>query len=262
MVHTLIPRKLAIVNTHPATFRVRTQGHYTLPEITSSESEPARASRMDEGSGQARDGDTHLFFVKLDHSHAIPDFQCFSLMGKFSVEAVTVGPTKQGKTTIPPPSIGTPKRGGAPVLKPYIRPVPKDRDDVGKNLLPVGIWSRQRAELSADLPPPRVWGPRILRHESLHATLPRPPEKVPLRFPPKPARFEGRASEEEPPGLAQRKALGDLASGDVYEKPRLGRLLVLNCHRRLKRPGQLARQTAARPRRTRVPPWPKWRSGS
>ena len=95
-----------------------------------------------------------------------------------------------------------------------------------------------------------MWGPLILQHESLreslHETLPRPPEKVPLRFPPKPARFEGRASEEETPGIARRKALVDSASGGVHEKPRLGRLPVLNRHRsvmvrRLKRSRPLTR---------------------
>ena len=47
--------------------------------------------------------------LKLNRSNSIPDFQCFSFMGRFSVEAVTVGPTRKDGQIVPPPSIGSPK---------------------------------------------------------------------------------------------------------------------------------------------------------
>ena len=47
--------------------------------------------------------------LKLDRSNSIPDFQCLSFLGvRFSVEAVTVGPTSKGRQIIPPPSIDSP----------------------------------------------------------------------------------------------------------------------------------------------------------
>lgn len=47
-----------------------------------------------------------LGFV-LDTAHAVPDFIGQSLFGQIAVEAVTVGPTKQGAQIIPPPPIET-----------------------------------------------------------------------------------------------------------------------------------------------------------
>jgi len=42
--------------------------------------------------------------LKLDRSNPIPDFQCSSFKGRFSVEAVTVGPTMQaGRIVLQPP---------------------------------------------------------------------------------------------------------------------------------------------------------------
>src|SRR5262249_44569042 len=43
----------------------------------------------------------------LDRSAAAPDFVCAGLMGELAVEAVTVGPTREGGTIVPPPSTET-----------------------------------------------------------------------------------------------------------------------------------------------------------
>ena len=50
--------------------------------------------------------------LNLNRSNPIPDFQCSSLMDRFSVEAVTVGPTRKDGKIVPPPSVGSPKRDG------------------------------------------------------------------------------------------------------------------------------------------------------
>jgi len=42
---------------------------------------------------------------KLNAAHAVPDFIGKSLFGKIAIEAVTVGPTKQGTQIIPPPPL-------------------------------------------------------------------------------------------------------------------------------------------------------------
>jgi hypothetical protein len=51
----------------------------------------------------------------LDRSEAIPDFSCQGLAGRFSAEAVTVGPTRDGSTIVPPPETDTPEK-----LKAYL----------------------------------------------------------------------------------------------------------------------------------------------
>ena len=57
--------------------------------------------------------------LKLNRSNSIPDFQCFSFIGRFSVEAVTVGPTRKDGQIVPSPSVGSPKEGEA-FLKDYM----------------------------------------------------------------------------------------------------------------------------------------------
>lgn len=43
----------------------------------------------------------------LDATHAVPDFVATCLFGSIAVEAVTVGPTRQGAETVPPPPLET-----------------------------------------------------------------------------------------------------------------------------------------------------------
>lgn len=45
---------------------------------------------------------------ELDRSDAVPDFVCSGLRGDFTMEAVTVGPTRQGGIIVPPPTRDTP----------------------------------------------------------------------------------------------------------------------------------------------------------
>lgn len=47
--------------------------------------------------------------IELDRSDSIPDFVCSGLRGGFTMEAVTVGPTRQGGTIVPPPTRATPE---------------------------------------------------------------------------------------------------------------------------------------------------------
>lgn len=44
---------------------------------------------------------------QLDRSDPVPDFLCSGLRGQFAVEAVTVGPTKEGGRIVPPPPLDT-----------------------------------------------------------------------------------------------------------------------------------------------------------
>jgi len=46
---------------------------------------------------------------ELDRSDSVPDFVCSGLRGSFTMEAVTVGPTRQGGIVVPPPSRDTPE---------------------------------------------------------------------------------------------------------------------------------------------------------
>lgn len=46
---------------------------------------------------------------ELDRSHPVPDFVCSGLRGGFTMEAVTVGPTRRGRIVVPPPTRDTPK---------------------------------------------------------------------------------------------------------------------------------------------------------
>lgn len=45
----------------------------------------------------------------LDRSKPIPDFSCSGLRGEFSVEAVTVGPTRDGSAIVAPPPLDSPE---------------------------------------------------------------------------------------------------------------------------------------------------------
>ena len=51
--------------------------------------------------------------LKLDRSNPIPDFQCSSFMDKFSVEAVTVGPTMEAGRIVPQAPLASPEGGQA-----------------------------------------------------------------------------------------------------------------------------------------------------
>lgn len=44
---------------------------------------------------------------EIDRAQAVPDFICNGLFGAFTVEAVTVGPTRNGKEVVPPPPMDT-----------------------------------------------------------------------------------------------------------------------------------------------------------
>lgn len=44
---------------------------------------------------------------ELDRSEPIPDFHCSGLRGRMTIEAVTVGPTRKGRSIVPPPPIAT-----------------------------------------------------------------------------------------------------------------------------------------------------------
>ncbi|NKK72477.1 hypothetical protein GFM13_19250 [Rhizobium leguminosarum bv. viciae] len=46
----------------------------------------------------------------LDQSHAVPDFIAGGLLGQVAVEAVTVGPTRDGNTIVPPPPTELPEQ--------------------------------------------------------------------------------------------------------------------------------------------------------
>ncbi|MDF0542758.1 hypothetical protein PX699_10425 [Sphingobium sp. H39-3-25] len=56
---------------------------------------------------------------ELDRSDAVPDFCARSLFGEFTLEAVTVGPTRQSGVIVPPPPIDTPEEQRA-YLKEYM----------------------------------------------------------------------------------------------------------------------------------------------
>ena len=45
---------------------------------------------------------------QLEQNEPIPDFICSGIMGSFAVEAVTVGPTRRGRTVIDPPPLTSP----------------------------------------------------------------------------------------------------------------------------------------------------------
>ena len=51
----------------------------------------------------------------LDRAEAVPDFDCQGLAGRFTAEAVTVGPTRVGSKVVPPPETDTPEK-----LKAYL----------------------------------------------------------------------------------------------------------------------------------------------
>ncbi len=51
----------------------------------------------------------------LDRTEAVPDFACQGLAGRFTAEAVTVGPTRMGGKVLPPPETDTPEK-----LKAYL----------------------------------------------------------------------------------------------------------------------------------------------
>lgn len=46
----------------------------------------------------------------LDRTEAVPDFDCAGLAGRFTTEAVTVGPTRVGSEILPPPETDTPDK--------------------------------------------------------------------------------------------------------------------------------------------------------
>lgn len=46
----------------------------------------------------------------LDRAEAVPDFDCQGLAGRFTAEAVTVGPTRVGSEVLPPPETDTPEK--------------------------------------------------------------------------------------------------------------------------------------------------------
>lgn len=46
---------------------------------------------------------------KIDKEKAVPDFCCAGLQGQMAIEAVTVGPTRNGSEIVPPPPIETPE---------------------------------------------------------------------------------------------------------------------------------------------------------
>lgn len=46
----------------------------------------------------------------LDRAEAVPDFVCHGLAGRFTTEAVTVGPTRAGSDVLPPPETDTPDK--------------------------------------------------------------------------------------------------------------------------------------------------------
>ncbi len=56
---------------------------------------------------------------ELDRAEAVPDFCARNLFGEFTLEAVTVGPTRQGGVILPPPPIDTPEQQRA-YLKEYM----------------------------------------------------------------------------------------------------------------------------------------------
>jgi len=56
---------------------------------------------------------------ELDRAEAVPDFCARSFFGEFTLEAVTVGPTRQGGVILPPPPINTPDQQRA-YLKEYM----------------------------------------------------------------------------------------------------------------------------------------------
>ena len=56
---------------------------------------------------------------ELDKAESVPDFCAASLIGQFTLEAVTVGPTRQNGIVVPPPPIDTPEQWHA-YLKEYM----------------------------------------------------------------------------------------------------------------------------------------------
>lgn len=55
----------------------------------------------------------------IDREKAVPDFRCAGLQGQMAIEAVTVGPTRNGAEIVPPPPIDTPEEQLA-YLKEYM----------------------------------------------------------------------------------------------------------------------------------------------
>lgn len=56
---------------------------------------------------------------ELDRAESVPDFCAASLIGQFTLEAVTVGPTRQNGIVVPPPPMDTPEQRHA-YLKEYM----------------------------------------------------------------------------------------------------------------------------------------------
>jgi hypothetical protein len=56
---------------------------------------------------------------ELDQAEAVPDFCASDLVARFTLEAVTVGPTRQGGVIVPPPPMDTPEQRYA-YLKQYM----------------------------------------------------------------------------------------------------------------------------------------------
>lgn len=56
---------------------------------------------------------------ELDRADSVPDFCAASLIGQFTLEAVTVGPTRQNGIVVPPPPMDTPEQRHA-YLKEYM----------------------------------------------------------------------------------------------------------------------------------------------
>lgn len=55
----------------------------------------------------------------IDREKTVPDFCCAGLQGQMTIEAVTVGPTRNGSEIVPPPPIDTPEQQSA-YLKEYM----------------------------------------------------------------------------------------------------------------------------------------------